>query len=195
MNNKSLGLLALAGAPFFLLSSFLQPYFSFLHPQQFYGIWGTIYISAWMCSILLLQRLKAMGENRFGKALLWVQLLFLLLAKLSNLYQVVLPGDRSLAFIILDSFWPLSNLLMLVVGITIAIARRLQGWRRFVPLFVGCWFPVMIISMNLFGRGGTTGTIGAVYSAIAWSLLAVALLTIKPGKSAIIFRDQKWKAA
>ncbi|HEV7332814.1 MAG TPA: hypothetical protein VGN63_17375 [Flavisolibacter sp.] len=176
MNNRTLGTLALAGAPFFLLSSFLQPYFSFLHHQQFYGLWGTIYISAWMCSVAALQRLKATGEGRFGRILLWMQLSFLLLANFSNWIQLVMPGDRSLLFIVLDSFWPLSNLLMLVVGIKVVIENRLQGWRRFVPLLVGCWFPVMIICMNLFGRGGTTGTIAAVYSAIAWSILAVMVL-------------------
>jgi hypothetical protein len=37
MNNKVLGTLALVGALFFFLSSFLQPNFSFLHEQQFYG--------------------------------------------------------------------------------------------------------------------------------------------------------------
>jgi hypothetical protein len=176
MNNKILGSLALAGAPFFLLSSFLQPYFTFMHQQQFYGIWGCIYITAWMCSIRGLQRLQATGESKFGKSILWMMLGSLMLANVSNAYQIILPGTRSQFFIILDSFWPLSNLLMLVIGITVAIAKKIKGWRRFVPLMVGLWFPFLVLCMNLFGRSGITGTIGAVYSAVAWSLLALMIL-------------------
>jgi hypothetical protein len=68
---------------------------------------------------------------------------------------------------------------MLVVGIAVIRAKGLQSWRRYVPLLVGCWFPVLIICMNVFGRDGVTGTISSYYSAIAWSLMAIAILTAK----------------
>jgi hypothetical protein len=179
MNNRILGSLALAGAPFFMLSSFLQPYFSFMHEQQFYGVWGVIYLGAWMCSIRGLQRLKATGKSMFGKAILWIMLGALLLAALSNVYKIIEPGTTSPLFFMLDAFWPLSNLAMFVVGITVAVARQLRGWRRFIPLFAGLWFPVLVVCMNLFGRAGITGTIAGVYSAVAWSLLAFMVLTTK----------------
>jgi hypothetical protein len=182
MNNRTLGLLALAGAPLFLLSMYVQPYFSTLHPQQFYGIWTTLYITAWICSVLGLQRLRATGFTRFGKGLVWVQLASLVLADLSNLYQLVWPGSRSLPFIILDSFWPISNLLMLVMGIAIFRAKVLQGWTRWVPLFVGCWLPVMVICGIFYGRTGVTGTVAGVYSAVAWSLLAVVIIRTGKGE-------------
>jgi hypothetical protein len=186
MNNKVLGSLALAGAPFFLLSSFLQPYFSFMHEKQFYGAWGIIYITAWMCSIRGLQRLNATGKTTFGKVILWIMMGALLLANLSNAYQLVAPGATSALFFILDAFWPLSNLSMLVVGITVAVAKRLKGWRRFVPLVVGLWFPVLVVCMNLFGRAGISGTIAGVYSAVAWSLLAIMVLTTKE-EAAVVY--------
>jgi hypothetical protein len=141
MNNRILGSLALAGAPFFMLSSFLQPYFSFMHEQQFYGAWGVIYLGAWMCSIRGLQRLKATGKSMFGKAILWIMLGALLLAALSNVYKIIEPGTRSPLFFMLDAFWPLSNLAMFVVGITVAVARQLKGWRRFIPLFAWVMVP------------------------------------------------------
>jgi hypothetical protein len=150
-----------------------------MHPQQFYGTWGIIYITAWMCSIRGLQRLNATGRTKFGKVLLWIMMGALLLANLSNVYQIVAPGVKSALFLILDSFWPLSNLLMLVVGITVIVAKQLKGWRRFVPLLVGLWFPVLVVCMNIFGRAGISGTIAAVYSATAWSLLAISVLTAK----------------
>lgn len=184
MNNKILGSLALAGAPFFLLSTYLQPFFSFMHEQQFYGSWGLLYLTGWMCSIRGLQRLHATGKTRFGRSILWVLLSSLFLANLSNAYQVVLPGSRSLLFIILDSFWPLSNLLMLIVGIKVVYAKELNGWRRFVPLFVGMWLPVFFVTVHIFGRTGFSGTIGALYSAIAWSLLAIMIM--KTGDEPVI---------
>lgn len=176
MNIRTLGILALAGAPFFLLSSWLQPHFSFLHEKQFYGAWGIIYITAWMCSIRALQLLHATGTNLWGKAILWLQLGALLLANLSNLYQLIEPGAATPLFFFLDSFWPISNLLMLPVGITVIAAQKLTGWKRFIPLLVGLWFPVLVVCMNVFGRDGISGTIAGVYSAIAWSLLAIAIL-------------------
>ncbi len=179
MTNKSLGLLALAGAPFFLLSTYLQPLFPFLHPQQFYGLWGTLYLSGWMCSIMGLQRLQAAGTNRFGKIILRVQLCALALALLSNLYQVIFPGRESSMFFALDAFWPVSNLLMLVSGITIVAAKNIKGWQRFAPLFAGLWLPVLFISVQLWGRIGISGTVAAVYSGVAWSLMAVAVATAK----------------
>ena len=57
--------------------------------------------------------------------------------------------------------------------------KQLNGWKRFVPLFVGLWFPVLIVCMNVFGRAGITGTIAGVYSAVAWSLLAIVVYTTK----------------
>jgi hypothetical protein len=179
MNNKTLGLIALAGAPFLLLSSFMQPLFSFMPERQFYGAWSTIYVTGWMCSIYALQRLQAAGNSRFGKAITRILLVALLLANLSNLYQLILPGASTKLFFILDSFWPISNLLMLVTSVTVLVAKRLQGWRRFVPLVAGLWLPVLIVSANIFGRTGTTGTISGVYSAIAYSLMALAVLTAK----------------
>lgn len=176
MNIKTLGLLALAGAPFFLLSTWLQPYFSFLHERQFYGAWSIIYITAWMCSIRGLQLLKATGTNRWGKAILWVQLTALLLANLSNLHQLLLPGADTALFFVLDAFWPISNGLMLITGITVAAAGRLRGFSRYVPLLVGLWLPVLVVCINLFGRTGTTGLVTGIYSAIAWSLLAITII-------------------
>lgn len=176
MNIKTLGLLALAGAPFFLLSTWLQPLFSFLQEGQFYGAWGIIYLTAWMCSIRGLQLLHATGTNRWGKAILWVQLTALLLATLSNLYQLLRPGADTTLFFALDAFWPISNALMLITGITVAAAGRLRGISRFVPLMAGLWLPVLVVCLNLFGRTGTTGYVTGIYSAIAWSLLAITII-------------------
>jgi hypothetical protein len=180
MNNKILGSMALAGAPFFLLSIYLQPLFASFNQSQVYGIWSTIYITAWLCSVLALIRLKATGNRPFGRTILRVLVTSLLLADLSNIYQIILPGDRSLLFVVLDAFWPISNLLMLVTGITVLKVKGLSGWHRFIPLLVGCWLPVLVLCGIIFGRTTITGTIAGAYAAIAWSLLAIVVM--KPAK-------------
>ena len=172
--------MALAGAPFFLLSVCLQPLFTSFNQSQVYGIWSTIYITAWLCSVLALIRLKATGNRPFGRTILRVLVTSLLLADLSNIYQIILPGDRSLLFVVLDAFWPISNLLMLVTGITVLKVKGLPGWHRFIPLLVGCWLPVLVLCGIIFGRTTITGTIAGAYAAIAWSLLAIVVM--KPAK-------------
>ncbi|GAA4453353.1 hypothetical protein GCM10023189_18250 [Nibrella saemangeumensis] len=176
MNNRVLGLLALIGAPTLGICSYLESVYPQLKNTWFYGVWGIVYMSAWICSLLVMQRLQATGSSRFGKAILKIAIGSLILANFSNVYAGLFPGDRPLLFIILDAFWPISNLLMLVIGITVIVKKGLSGWRRYVPLFVGLWLPTMLVLMITLGRVGTVGTISSFYSAIAWSLLAISVL-------------------
>jgi hypothetical protein len=178
MNNKTLGTLALIGAPFLLAGPWLEEFFKPIAGPWFYGAWAFVYITAWMCSIGALRRMEATGRSRFGRNLLRIILFSLSLANLSNIYALVAPGNKSAAlFIILDSFWPISNLIMLVVGITVVAVKGLPGWRRYVPLATGLWFPLTMLTMILVGRNSPLLVFVPWYSAIAWSLLAVAVLT------------------
>lgn len=62
-----------------------------------------------------LRLLEGTGSSRFGKGLLWVITGTLTLANASNLYALVAPNEKSTLFLVLDAFWPLSNLTMLIV--------------------------------------------------------------------------------
>ena len=178
MNNKTLGLLALTGAPFLLTGPLLEEIFKPVTGIGFYGAWAFVYITAWMCSMEALRRMEATGRSRFGKNLLRIILVTLSLANLSNIYALMAPENKSsVLFRVLDSFWPISNLIMLVVGITVIAAKGLPGWRRYVPLMAGLWFPMTLLAMILAGRTSPLLVFVPWYSAIAWSLLAVAVLT------------------
>jgi hypothetical protein len=193
MNNKTLGTLALAGAPFLSLGVYLEElYPTALHDSWFTGACGLVYISGWSCSMIAMQRLEATGKNRFGKAVLRVILAMLLLANFSNMYQLLFPQDKSMLFWTLDVFWPLSNLMMLVVGIAVVMAKGLPGWRRYVPLAVGLWLPTALLTVQLFGRTAPVFLFGSAYSVIAWTLLAVAVLTAKE-KASGIASSQKYQ--
>jgi hypothetical protein len=172
MSNKLLGTLALVGAPFLLIGMYTESRYKLLEDSWFTGFWGIIYITAWMCSIVAMEREKLTGDTRFGKAILWIILGSLTVANISNVYQLLTPENKPAFFIIIDLFWPLSNILMLVVGITTIIAKRLEGWRLYIPFMTGLWFPFMIICFTVLGKTPLAMLIAGIYSAITWSLLA-----------------------
>jgi hypothetical protein len=175
MNNKTLGTLALIGAPFLLIGFKTEQHYAPLADSWFTGAWGIVYITAWLCSVLGLHRLGAAGQSRFGRILLPVVMGMLGLANVSNLYKLLLPDYQSPLFFAFDMFWPLSNLAMLVVGIAVIRAKVLTGWRRYVPLAVGLWFPLTMLGVALVGRTSPYLFYVPYYSAIAWTLLALAV--------------------
>jgi len=155
-------------------------------PEELKGSWSTTTISlanAWnTCPVIFTTAydefaLQATGNSRFGKALLWIITGTLILANISNVYQIIAPQDKSTLFFIIDWFWPISNLIMLVVGIAVIKAKVLLGWQRFIPLIVGLWFPLTMFAMALVGRDAPIMVVVPYYTAIAWSLLAIVVLT------------------
>jgi hypothetical protein len=178
MNNKVLGALALAGAPFLFIGFFLEFTNKQLENSWFTGFWGFIYITAWMCSIVALQKVKATGDGWFGRSIFWIILISLTVANVSNIYQWAVPENKPSFFFYIDLFWPLSNLLMMVVGITVLVAKKLNGWKRFIPLVVGLWLPIALGFMFVMGKTPLSMIIGGVYSLIAWTLLAIMVRSL-----------------
>lgn len=178
MNNKLLGALALMGAPFLFIGHFVEFGNKQLEDSWFTGFWGFIYITAWMCSIVALQKVKATGDGWFGRSILWIILISLTVANVSNIYQWAVPDSKPFFFFYIDLFWPFSNLLMLVVGIAVVVAKKLNGWRRYIPLVVGLWLPIALGSMFIMGRTSFSMMIGGVYSLIAWILLALMVRSV-----------------
>lgn len=178
MNTKTLGILGLIGAPFLLIDSWNNG-FHLNAGSHLSGMFNFLYITGWMCSMLALKKIGALGEGRFGKLLFVVQMSFLTLANCWNIYEWVQPGAGTRLYFILDTFWPLSNLCMFVTGITIAIKAQLQGWRRFMPLLVGCWLPIGLILWAIFSRTPTVLLILNVYSVVMWSLMAISIVTLR----------------
>lgn len=177
MNHKTLGTLALTGAPFLGLGMTVEQLYKPLHDSWFTGLWGLFYISAWLCSIIALQRLEVTGRSRFGKGILRVITVTLTLANVSNGYQLLFPGEKTVAYYALDAFWPISNLVMAGVGITVIVARGLPGWRRYVPLAAGLWFPFTVLCMVVLGSWEAAIPLSSLYTAVAWTVLAVVVLT------------------
>jgi hypothetical protein len=175
MCNKILGVVALICAPFLCID--------FLDNQVVAssswttGLYGFIYMSGWMASIVGLYRLNATGTYPMAKVILMVQFLLLLIAQAFNIDVIIHGSINNELQSTLDPFWPISNLFMIITGIAILKAGQLQGWHKWIPLITACWLPVIL----LMGAMGLHDLYFAgFYSAIAWTLLAIVVYTARP---------------
>jgi len=176
MNNRTLGILGLIGAPFLFIDT-MNNGFSINRTSAYSGFYNLLYITGWMCSIIALYRMGAFGRGRIGKFIFLVQMLFLTLANGWNIYEWIEPNAGTKLYFFLDVFWPISNFFMLVTGITIARIGALQSWRRYIPLAVGCWLPLGILLWTLFTRTPGVLLTLSVYSMVAWMLMALSIVT------------------
>ncbi|MGA0560473.1 hypothetical protein ACO2Q8_27660 [Larkinella sp. VNQ87] len=171
MNLKFLTIIAFLGAPFLAVGVYTEVYFPALSSSWWTGLWGLLYCTGWMGSLEALRRLELAGTDRFGTGNVWSIQIGLIVANASNVWQLVAPSYKPDFFWILDTAWPLSNLLMLPLGIAVLRAHRLSGLQRWVPLAVGLWLPLsMALRQTAVGLHVSNG-----YSLIAWSVLALTV--------------------
>jgi hypothetical protein len=157
----------------------------YLSDSWFTGVWGILFISGWMCAAVALKRLRATGNTPYGKILLITLLIALSIANISNVIQIVVERNKPSYFMFLDLFWPLSNVIMLLVGIMVIIAKRLQDWKRYIPLATGLWFPLAMLS-SFIGNRMVSFLFGGFYSVVAWTLLAFVIITVKKESEALM---------
>lgn len=100
-----------------------------------------------LCLVAALGMTGATGTGRWGRAVLAVQAVLLVLAMgwtVPHLFEPNRTSDGILAA--LDAAWPLSMLWLIVQGTTVARARCWPGGLRWAPLIASLWFPVAILS-------------------------------------------------
>ncbi|MDP8923949.1 MAG: hypothetical protein M3O34_13845 [Chloroflexota bacterium] len=167
MSNRTLGTVAMLCAPALLIEQLL------LRGEEnplITGIASMVFMAGWICSNTGMRRLRAAGASTWGRTVLLIQLVGLVLAFLFGLFEATGLLDReNIIYNITDAAWPLSMLWMLVVGITVLLAKRLPGWKRFIPVLCPLWLPVAIAGSAAFGDLG--GLIGIGLAAILWTLL------------------------
>jgi len=167
--NKLLGIFGMLAAPFLsfqmMCGQAADAYYTSLG-----GVFDLIYMCGWMCSVFGLKRLQMMGKS--NNLLCNIQLVLLSVANVWNVWVIFDPNNNTTLFFVLDMFWPLSNLFMLVLGIVIAVKGTVKGWRRYVVLTVGLWLPFALATSMLFGRDKHFAYYpGAAYSILAWITL------------------------
>jgi hypothetical protein len=173
MNNRLLGTIAIICAPALLIEELL------LRGQEnalITGIASMVFVAGWICSNIGMWRMRATGTGKWGRAVLLVQLVGLVLAFMFGFFEATgLLGRESIVFNVTDAAWPLSMLWMIVVGVTVVVAERLLGWQRFVPLLCPLWLPMAIILSITFGDM-VGGIVGFGYAAVLWALLGYVVV-------------------
>ncbi len=184
LTNRALGTLGFLGAHYMLIVPLLPMRYPVLAQSAFDGLVGLFFMLTWMGSLIGLIRLNATGHSTFGRFIIRANLATLTVANVWNIYQAVEPNANTLLYRILDVFWPISMIMMLLVGITVARVGTLRGWRRYVTLAVGLWLPLTALLGKLMGLvlvNMSTSTdnsmlyilvISGVYASVCWSLLA-----------------------
>ncbi|MDO1448130.1 hypothetical protein Q0590_17785 [Rhodocytophaga aerolata] len=183
MNNRILGLLAIVGAPFLLIDYCIHGQNGggeqFEH-TSLSGIFSIIYISAWMCSMVGLKNMYAAGDTKNNNLWILIPIVTLSMANIWNVWETIQPGANTLLYHLLDAFWPISNIVMFFFGIRVIWVKKLQGWKRFVPLLVGLWLPLSIVLSLVAGLTVSSMLISGLYSAFAWAILGYVVFTSKP---------------
>lgn len=173
-SNRALGLLGMIGAPMLLI------FFMFGNTDgsatktlkdQIMSLAGVFYIGGWMMSAVGMRRLRATGSGLGGKIVFIIQITLLSFALLFSVMEVLGYNyeNGGLIFSIADAAYPLSHLLMIVVGIFVLRAKVWNGSARFAPLVVGLGLPVFF-ALSL--------TVGAQIGGFGFSILTAIGLGI-----------------
>ncbi|MCU0385444.1 MAG: hypothetical protein MUE38_05410 [Flavihumibacter sp.] len=170
-SDQLLKIIAYVGAPCLTLSFTMEKYQS---PKWIIATTGVLFLFGWICSILFIRRYKLAGASLLANILTYVLLISLLLAAISNILALI-PGFPTAYFYLFDLFWPISNVLLLVLTISIAFSGALKGWRKYLPLVAGCWLPVaMIINLHAANNRWLNYLV-EVHATIGWLLLILAI--------------------
>lgn len=178
MNLRFLGVACMFGAPFLALSLWFQPASNGAGISSWVSDgFGILYLLGWMCGVLGLREIGAMGNSRPKRVLYGVQLTTLALAVLSNFVEDIAP--QSSFYKALDLSWPLSQLIFLVIALGVARYGKLAGWKRFAPLLCGLWFPSAMMWMAFLDKEASLIP-AMIHATLAWFLLGWIVFSSAP---------------
>ncbi|TNM68445.1 hypothetical protein FHN55_06435 [Streptomyces sp. NP160] len=96
---------------------------------------------------------RATGTSRLARGMLAVEHVLLGVATVSTVLTTVFFTTHPTWLVVVDMFWPLSMLGMLVIAVKVAVVGRWRGALRFVPLWAEAYFPLVMTAIALFGTG------------------------------------------
>lgn len=172
---RTLGFIGIIGAPWIFIDFINNGLYDRFGLTSWSGVRGFLFITGWMCSIIGLYKLKAMGTKRWQKMIMIFQILFLILANCWNIIEIIAPGAPLLDSVF-NLAWPLAGVFMLVTGIVIFQAKQLTGWKRYIPVLAGLWFPQTIVLTVLHAISLPALVFTGIYATIVFMLLALTLL-------------------
>lgn len=129
------------------------------------------------CGPLGLLLIRATGNGRIR----WVGLLGTSISIIGICSYLAATLSKYIVGYEVEFFYPIGALLvgvgMLILGIGVSLVRRLSGWRRLAPLFVGLYYVAMIpfqIVFFIIPNGEPSPTLLGFWS-VTWILLGYAI--------------------
>ena len=174
---KTLGTLGLVGSPMMLAGVVATGLRKAPTATPLVGLFGVVYCVGWLASLAGLHLTGAMGRDRLGRGLLGVQAGLVLLAGSWSAGEALVPGwDGSLLLGLGDAAWPLSHLLMVVLGVVALREERWPGWAAAAPVLCGLALPFAFLSnLPAWERSMALGF--GLWTCAAFALLAYAVRT------------------
>lgn len=118
----------------------------------------------------------AMGPSRWRRYLLNAEIVAVVLAFMWTVPFGINPNRSDTAVLmVLDVFWPLSMVGLIVVGVAVLRAARWPVPARYLPLVASLLIPVDIILMMLGLGAWAQIVVRAVYLAVAYTLVGLAV--------------------
>ena len=175
---RILGIIAIVASPWIFIDFVNNGLYDRFVLTSASGIRSFIFMTGWICSMLGLYKLEAMGTKKWQRTIMIIQIMLLCLAEVWCIIEIFAPGSPSKLFYVLNFSWPLAGMFMMIIGIVILLAKRLKGWRRYIPLLAGLWFPQTILIYFIGEKNSITLLLlSGIYSVIAFSLLGFVLVT------------------
>jgi hypothetical protein len=166
-------MLAFIGAPMLFVQMLAYSYAQKLLNDPLAAFFGVLYIGGWIAGAIGLRRRRATGNGRTSKGLFITQIAVLSLALLFSVQETI-GIKESIFFAITDLAYPLSHLLMLVVGVFVWRARVWRGLPRIAPLIVGCGLPSYFLLAPFLGHN-LGGLVFSGLTAVGFSITARAV--------------------
>lgn len=176
-----LGTLALLGAPCLLFASLAAG-------GRDWGVSLTntllqiAYLGGWACGMVGMRRLGVTGRGKGADALLAVQLVGLAFAIAASVWENAVGGREPAggalrtAYFAVDTFWPASHVLMLVVAGFVFRTKVWTGWRAAAPLACGLALPSFFAVAALFGRESPAASVFPALVTAGFAAIGAALL-------------------
>jgi len=174
---RILGIIAIVASPWIFIDFINNGLYDRFVFTSASGIRSFIFMTGWICSVVGLYKLGAMGSKPWQRMMMIIQMVLLCLANVWCVLEIFDPGSPSKLFFLLNFTWPVGGVFMMVTSIVIILAKRLKGWRRYIPLLAGLWFPQTILIYFIDRHSITLLLLSGIYSVVAFSLLGFILVT------------------
>lgn len=169
-------LIALGGIVWFITRLVVGPQpDDTMHATELAG--GGIFQLGLIAMLLVIRATGGAGTDRGGRFVVNTGLVFMALATLWTVIAVLAPGlVNNPAVLVLDVFWPLSMVWLIVVGVAVMRARTWPSPARYLT-FVGSFVIPVHLLAELIGLTEWQSWAGPVlYLAIAYLLLGVVVI-------------------